>query len=329
MNEPRSTLCTRPGCSAAMLADGTVCWTCTQAGILDLGTVADWGTELITALTRQTRIGRGENHSTGQRDENPLPVDLRISELHSELHHVLAAWTERIRRALDLWTPRPAWPLCAAAETTLCAHDSCRSIVNDPQKATLSLADMARLLADHPRWIRRQDDAGRVLDVLDRAASRMVKALDLPLDMVGLGPCDSDDCSEVLRSPRDQAYVTCRGCGAVYSVDQRREARLRRADGLRATPSLLAVVLSDIYAAEHGIVLTRNTITQWDTRDKKLHRRGTTASGQAKYRVGDVRALYLAMINQRLNREFKSRTVAVEKTKQIAVKQAPRENQAA
>lgn len=302
MNEPRSTLCARPGCRAAMLAEGAVCWTCTHAGILNLGTVADWGNELITALTRQTRIGRSEGHSTGQRDENPLPVDLRISELHSELHHALTAWTERARNALDLWTPRPAWPLCKDAETTFCAHDSCRSIVNDPQKAALSLADMARLLADHPRWIRRQDDAGRVLDILDRAASRMVKALDLPPDMVGLGPCDADDCNEILKALREQAYVTCRGCETVYSVEQRREQRLKRAEGLRATPALLAAVFTDLYPQHE---LKSNTITQWETR-KKLTRRGTNRKRQALYRVGDVWTLHLASINRDLAHTYRA-----------------------
>lgn len=318
LSEPVSTLC--PRCNALMLADGTVCWPCTHTAVLDLGTVADWGNELVIALSRQTRIGRGEGPAVGGRDENPLPIDLRASDLHSELHRTLTAWTERARHALELWLPRPAWPLCKDALTTWCEHDSCRAIVNDPQKAPLSLADMARLLAEHPRWIRRQDNAPALLDVLARAAARMVPALDLPPDMIGLGPCDSDGCEEVIKAERGQASAACRGCSAVYNVERRREARLRRADGLRATPGVLAALLTDIYAPEHGIELKANTITTWDVRDRKLARRGTTPSGRAKYRVGDVRTLYLAMIQRELKARAR-KAAAAEKTKAIATDQ--------
>jgi hypothetical protein len=300
-----------------MLADGDVCWPCTHKAVLDLGTVADWGSELITALTLQTRIGRGDGHAIRHGDEQPLPFDLRISDLHSELHHALAAWTERVRRDLELWLPRPAWPLCKDAEATICPHDSCRSITHDPQRAPLSLADMARLLAKHPKWIRRQSDADRVCDILARAAVRMMPLLDLPPSMVGLGPCDTDGCDQILRGRQDRPYVTCPGCEETYSVEQRREQRLKRAENLRATPTLLASVLTDLYP-EHDIELRANTITQWDVRDGKLPRRGTNRKGRALYRVGDVRDLYLAMVQRELQKAQRAAAKAAQKEGQPA-----------
>jgi hypothetical protein len=314
-NEPRSALCGR--CRAPMLADGTVCWPCTHKAGLDLATIADWGAELITALTRQTRIGRSDGHAAGHGDDRPLPIDLRVSDLHSELHRALAAWTERVRRDLELWLRRPAWPLCAAAEAIDCEHPSCRSITRDPQRATLSLADMARLIAKHPKWIRRQDDAGRVFDVLARAAVRMVPFLDLPPSMVGLGHCDTDGCNEILKGRQDRAFVTCPGCEETYDVEQRREQRLKRAENLRATPTLLASVLTDLYP-EHDIELRPNTITQWELRDKKLVRRGTNHRGRALYRVGDVRALYLAMVKRENDKARRATARAAQKEIQPA-----------
>lgn len=124
---------------------------------------------------------------------NPLPYSLPASETLGQIRAVLVGW---IRDLDENPEHHPADNLAAMANWLhrrhhrLCTHPAAQEIV-------------------------------REFDQVAAAARRITEG---PADRVFAGTCDIDGCSEHLMAVVKRDRVTCRACGSVHQVTERREA---------------------------------------------------------------------------------------------------------
>jgi hypothetical protein len=298
--------CTRCGAPTADLA--AICGPCGTDGTRALASWAVWARNLDVTLTRWDKIRRtdGTHHTT---DEQPLPFNVHASHIQGRARRTLTEWHRRLRTAIPLDHMLPAWPVCEAAATFWCTHETCRRIYLDYGNAPASLPDMALALAAAAPWWRHQADAADLIRAAERAVRDARAAADIPPPMIALGRCDSDGstdgidyadpCGAELRAPKGAAFYTCPACNTQYDVERRRARLLARLDALIQPGAVIVRVLSDWMGEE----LSLSTLRTWAQR-KQIARRGRDrATGLPMYRFGDVRERFVRSINEKAKAE--------------------------
>jgi hypothetical protein len=272
--------------------DGAPCCTdCTAEALAGLKHLVGLDTDLETTRTRQDHHSvPGPRSST---DEAPLPVNLRARTVHDGAHRTLSRWS----RVSAFYTTAAApltGPACAGATRTSCGHSSCRALELQRIPKTPALRDLASAVADHLEYLRVRDDAATLFNDIARTREAIQRVCDSPPTMIELGLCDQ--CDTHLRAARDAVLLDCRVCGASYDVAARKAWLISRIDLYKATPPVIATVLT----AWMEVPLPVATIHTWINR-KHIHARGTDAeTGRPTYRIGDVRARQIASIKKRL-----------------------------
>lgn len=193
-------------------------------------------------------------------DESPVPFSPRASEARVEL---LAALTE--------------------AADAIAHRRECFRPLN-------TFVALSRFLAASVSWIRAEHDGPemvRHLQTVIRSASRVV---DRPADVVMLGHCNGtteagETCGAVLYSPANRVQVTCRTCGYVHEVQDRRAWLLGAAEEIELPAAALQRAVDGL-----GVEVTAKQLEHWAARGR-LVRAGTIRvlnRERPTYRVGDV-----------------------------------------
>lgn len=288
-------LCDGPDCSH-LVDDIGLCPSCLDAFRARLREIPELLGELLITTTRQAVAPAGPG---GRSSEPALIYQPDAAEAGRDLHAVLVRLVDAVRDQLGLtWADIDPAGLTQAGIATYPApaRVNTRSAAF-PDNNSLELA---RWLDRHPDALRGHPDAGQLLDELTDAVARCWYAVDRPdqtrrflgsceictptsLAAQGLGEWASE-----LWAREDAAWTTCRGCGTVHDVAARRNAMLKRAEGLLVSAKTLTRALPLLVAGR--IELTGDTIRGW-VRDRGLRQHPPLASAPhagARYRLGDV-----------------------------------------
>lgn len=244
--------CPTPHCDRPRPGNRHLCGACEAELARALGDVAWLAGELDVVLSRQG------SHTAGVRSAGvPLPYDPRASEAAAVLKSALVGWV----RELLSWHAEE-WPADDLADI-----------------AAWLLVRVERLVM-HPAA---EEAVGEICSAV-RAAVRLV---DRPVERVYAGPCgaekDGQECPEALYARPDAVRVTCRACGAVYDVADRREQMLDSIGDLLLVAAQAAHVLTLL-----GEECTGERIRQWAFRGRVLAH-GHDGQGRPLYRISELR----------------------------------------
>lgn len=237
-----------------------LCGQCTFRLRKALGTLSELADEIETTTARLDRIGGSRDSRSTRSDENPLPVNLRASDL--------GAW---VRTLLVRW--------CALAATE-------RGLAQPWD----TFQAMTGFLAGHVDWFRHRPDGPALLEEVLLAAKAVVRLIDRPEPTWFAGPCwaaTTDHlgpkvCGAELYAKASAGFVECPACGAQHDVAVRRRWLLEEAEDRLAHAALIARALTTL-----GAYVAVGTIYSWASRGR-LTAHGQDVSRRPQYRIGDV-----------------------------------------
>lgn len=262
--------CTVPWCENQTPA--WVCMACIEALAVDLAAIPEVLADLMITMTRQD-VGRS---LPGVARERPLAYRPDAAEVGRDLHAVLSTWVRHllesrglswesqfpraapppgvpVRRPGDpygpLPPPRPHQPegLYTVGEWRPAGPEH-----RLPSDDTIALAVW---LGGHLESVRQDEAGGELCDELADAVGRARHATDRAGSRVYLGPCDctlpGERQMDLYAAPHHDRS-TCRACGKVWDVAERRARMLEQADDLlltgevatRALPGLIDEALT-------------------------------------------------------------------------------------
>jgi RNase P/RNase MRP subunit POP5 len=210
-------------CGAALTDQAYLCHPETAALATDLRAVPDLLRELEVTTTRQARISAP---ARGNGDK-PLPIDMRASDAATQIRTVLHGWARCLLEEIP--EPHgieddPRLPAAERSARTFLRHDWAAEV--DAQWAAAG-RDAAGWLEGNMADVRRQEWAGELAQELRRARENAEHAIDRPESRLYAGPCGNPDsdppCQATLWAAIDATEVTCRTCGHVWDVEQRRD----------------------------------------------------------------------------------------------------------
>lgn len=256
-------------CGAPTGDDGRLCVTHTDQLRRDLGGIPDLAAELDVTITRQNR---GRPQPGGRSAERPLPYNVHTSGVRVDLETTVNAWALDVSRMGE----DPRDPLRVHA-----AHD---------------LPAVAAWLVRNLPTLRKHPEAAQAFDELTHAVSAGWRAVDIARDRIVLGACrgealDEDgeptgaECEQVVYGDPASDTATCRGCGSVHVIAERREWMLGAVGEHLATSGQLSTLIAHL-----GRAVGRSTIRGWAAAGK-LEARAWDRNDRAMYRVADVVAL--------------------------------------
>jgi hypothetical protein len=182
-------------CGAALTDQAYLCHPETAGLATDLRAIPDLLRELEVTTTRQARISAP---AKGNGDK-PLPVDMRASDAATQIRTVLHGWARCLLEEGDY--TETDWAIAGRDASTW---------------LNLNLAA-----------VRCQEWAGELVRELRRAREAAEHAIDRPEQRLYAGPCGNPDsdppCQATLWAALDASEVTCRTCGHVWDVNQRRD----------------------------------------------------------------------------------------------------------
>ncbi|RSX52664.1 hypothetical protein [Bifidobacterium callimiconis] len=223
-------------CHTPITTSYTLCPACELHLCLLLLQLATDITPLHNSLDATLHPG-GHQPTRIQTPTPPTPIRLDILDLLDILDATTYAWLRRLDGTNPLdWT-----------------HD------RQPEDLTGSLI----ALAAHPR-LATHVDAPYLLRETIRFADKVDRILDPPEQRREIGPCEQ--CATMLTAGERDQWVTCPVCDReqrVLTVKLRRLERLCFDDSKRARPAMVARAFGDA-----GIVVRRNTISQWVRRGR-------------------------------------------------------------
>lgn len=249
--------------------DAYVCTLCGSQTAVTLREVPELVPELHTTLAREHRLGGAENDSRARNAEVPVPFHQGASQALVTLRGTLLSWASVTYRQFG--TPLP--------------HTDFRSSLTNTE-----IASHADYLATHADRMRHHPDAGEFVDTIEIVIDRAWHTVDRSPEMRYAGPCH--ECGSDLYAHPKNAKVKCRGCGAMYDAEQRREwlreqvedRLITAVEASRALPALLEKKLSvdtvrswiargniPVKAFLHG---DQVVIQKQDARDRPLCRAG-------------------------------------------------------
>lgn len=313
--------CARPGCGRPIHDQAYICGECALwlAGRLEL--VAQLAGEAMVTIARQSHTPDSSSAPPPDIepwDKNPnalypttTPVALTAAADHDAAVSTLTTWARHVHQESGRPLPTVA--------TGRCPHVTChqrhQGLIHGPrcdwpwEPPGHPLAATTRWLADQLRWLRYRPEAGEAFDELADACGLAERVVDRPAARWAAGTCD---CGEPLTPTAAAATVTCRGCGVVHDLEERKAWLLEQAEDVLGGAAWCASTLSRL-----GVICRAGAVRQWALRSR-LAGHGSDANGRALYRLGDVRALAQDAIRRDLLRQHE----AEEKARRAAVAKA-------
>lgn len=152
------------------------------------------------------------------------------------------------------------------------------------------LEPMARFLYGNLQGFRRLTDVYGLKEELRSLTSRIVRAVNSPLEQVYAGKCsvvtEAGECPQELYATRGKPYIQCAKCGFKHEVAARQEVMRRVAEDTLMTAKELAAALPNLM----GVPLKPATLRSWKNRGR-LEAKSNTYTGEDLYRTGDVLSL--------------------------------------
>lgn len=294
MTEMCVTRCGRPVADTGYLchSDNNSCTT-VMAGELEF--VATSAADLDVTVTRRDRLT--PRSGAGKSAETALPFNDAAADHAREIN------TNLVKLARDI----------AKARGFLNAHTDpaiVHLIAARPGTSTETAA-AARYIKAHLSWLRAQPLAESAYATVRTAARLLARTIGPHPDIVDLGLCGATDCDGELHAPAGARDVTCRECGAVYSVAAIRDMQMDWVSDRLFTVAELAV----LFSRRHRRRIPKGTIGAWASRgDIAAH--STTAEGDALYRLDEAKARCDRYIEEDDAR--KAKAAATRETKALA-----------
>lgn len=257
-----STPCSAPRCAFPAL-NGFLCRSCADRFYRDLRELPGLLLELEVTLARLDKLSESEGRSS---DERPLPLRLHAVEVRRDVHTTLAAWAAHTAGRFEGLDRTVIW-----TETRL-----------------------AQYLLDHAADILTDPAAGQCADEIGYARGMVQRAIDKPIIMTFVGPCD--DCGKDLYAHPAAAEVTCRNpeCGRIYPIDARRVWLLGKAEDHLLSAAAMSRALPDLLQVK----LTADMIKGYARRGRLTqHPAHPKRPNDPLYRVGDVRDLIFGIVD--------------------------------
>lgn len=205
--------------------------------------------ELEVTITRQDQVVEKQ---PGKSNEKPMMFNERASKAKDTLINAL-----RFQASVHGWCPG-----------------------TDPATYLLGCMHAVRLT----------EHTGNLYRAVQSTTRDALKAIDRPADKVFAGPCNTEYrglggtaiCSADLYAREGKATVRCRECGAEHDVQARREWMLKEVRNYEADAGLMASILTGL-----GFKIDSSTIRKYGA-DNLIEVRGKSATGAAKYNIGQV-----------------------------------------
>lgn len=224
---------------------GFLCPPCVSTLRRDLVAVPDLLADLEVTITRQDKIS---DDSGGRKsDERPLPLRLGPMQARDDLLSTLANWAAQL--------------------------------------AGVPVVGASAYLIERLDDIRIATYAGALADEIGYAVIVAQRAVDKPLQLVYVGPCDK--CGWDLYAHPRRAVVACRNdeCGAEYEIASRREWLLKQAEDQLRTATEISRALPNLLQRP----LTAAKIRGWAyTGRLAKHPPLPDRPNEPVYRIGDV-----------------------------------------
>lgn len=254
--------CERPARDAAYCCDQ-----CADSLAKALGDVPWLDEQLDITISRQQGIDyrRGSGGKGAKKPaERPLPYSTGASDARTALRGLLVSWVR------------------------FCSEEGVRHRERDDALPADTLIAMSRWMLWRVDGLMLHDIAADAIDELTSAVAHCHRLVDRPADRWFAGPCN--ECDTDLYAKAGSRSVTCKGCGLVYDVAERREWLWNAAQDHLATASEIAravVVWGNPTAGEAKLV---DRIRKWAERALLVPHGHVTVRGKerALYRVGDV-----------------------------------------
>lgn len=232
--------------------------------------------------------------------------DERAGDLKRQLHNALGTWCRVIHEELPL-----------VVECSLCHVDQRRHAEGPEQRPRTWITRPRRLPADridclaawlgiHERYVRRHEAVGELWQEVHDLVAQVRRIVDRRPDRCYLGVCsvhlDTLDgggdahpgfppqpiyCDADLYAVDGYDTVTCRACGTVHGVPERRRILLDAVDDQLGTAAEIARAL----AAYADVELKVERLRQWYSRGQIAQYAPRDGDRWPRYRVGDVREL--------------------------------------
>jgi hypothetical protein len=206
-----------------------LCTTCVVTLQRDLEAVPDLLQDLDITISKQDRLF---DHSGRKTDDHPLPLKLGPMEAKRDLYQTLRTWARHITNQRG----EPAW---WRSDDTTAYH-------------------YAEFLLDCLRQIQRDEGAGDLADEIGYAVIQAQRAVDKPMQLQYVGPCD--ECGADLYAHPRADTVACRNCECEpYNVQQRRKWLLDQVEGQMLTATEMSRALPGLLQKP----LTAGTVRGW------------------------------------------------------------------
>lgn len=232
--------------------------------------------------------------------------DERAGDLARQLHNALGTWVRVIHEELP---PIVECSLCHVDQRRHAEGPEQRPRVwhTRPQRLPADRTDyLAAWLGDHERSVRRHEAVGELWQEVHDLVEQVRRVVDRRPDRCYLGVCsvhlDTLDgggdahpgfppqpiyCDADLYAIDGDAYVTCRSCGALHHVAERRRVLLDSVDNQLGTGTEIARAL----AAYADLDLSLARLGMWANRGRIAVHPPREGERGKRYRVGDVRDL--------------------------------------
>jgi hypothetical protein len=261
------------GCGRPVADTGYLCHSdnnnCTAIMAGELEFLATSAADLDVTVTRRDRLT--PRTGTGRSAETALPFNDAAADHAREIN------TNLVKLARDI----------AKSRGFLNAHTDpaiVHLIAARPGTASETAA-AARYVKAHLSWVRAQPIAAAAFTTVHNAARLLARTIGPHPDIVYLDQCGADGCDGELRAPAGARDVTCRECGAVYSVAAIRDMQMDWVGDRLFTVAELAL----LFSRRHRRRIPKGTIGAWATRgDIAAH--GTNTDGDALYRLDEAKA---------------------------------------
>lgn len=257
----------------------------------DLGTVERKQTRYSTSAATKASIGKTQ----------PLLVDMRFigtkepgTQLKYDVWATVVAWC----RVVMAEQPQVNGPRCLT-----CIHVSCAAIKRRARPRN-TITSMVGYLARQFGYITSQRWAADMYDEFLDMERRLTRMVNRPPDRWYAGRCGVSDllldgstatCETELYATAEKGTITCRGCGILHDVGERRDFLLKEAKDylVTATEAAAALLAWTDYGGTETKLMDR--IRKWRDREKLDVADVTSLSGRDRhlYRLGDIQELLI------------------------------------
>jgi hypothetical protein len=246
--------------------NAVICHDCTTQVEAALRAVPELMDDLALTFTKRSKVAAD---SAGQLPDpdagKPMVYSLAASDAKEHLVRVLLIWARRSRAI-------------------------CRTEITCQPTATA----LSGWLLQYTNVLRRSEHAAQLHADITGAVQRGYRVIDTNPGKRYVGRCgftwQGTACTAELWARPDAPEIRCKVCGTVWNVEGRRAGALAAVEHVVQAPEVIARALSS-----HGMNITAERIYNWRKRGRITPAAADPRTGRARYRLGDVIAVWEAM----------------------------------